>query len=81
MQTTSRIVQVVLGGVLGIVFAWVGLQVIPVQSGALTAVLTLLAAVLLAAIVAVAVPRTRTAAIAFATAAVLVSALVLLVVA
>nr|WP_296769244.1 hypothetical protein [Rhodococcus sp. (in: high G+C Gram-positive bacteria)] len=80
MRTTQQIVQAIVGLVLGVVFAWAGLQVIPVQSGASSAALTLLAALVLAAVVAVAVPRIRTAAVAFAVAAVLLTAAVFLVV-
>ncbi|WP_153275348.1 hypothetical protein [Rhodococcus sp. P1Y] len=72
--------QVLVGLVLGFVFAWAGIQVIPVQSGALTAALTLAAAVVLAAIVLLVRPQLRTAAIAFAIAAALLTGLLFLVV-
>lgn len=80
MRTTQRVVQVIVGSVLGLVFAWAGLQVIPVQSGASSAALTLLAALVLAAVLAVAVPTMRPAAIAFAVAAVVLTAAVFMVV-
>lgn len=74
------VVQALLGAVLGFVFSWLGLQVIPAQSGALTAVLTLAAAVAVALVVFTAWPRLRTAAAAFGVAAALLTGVLFVVV-